>query len=248
MAIRTQFENSSDVGVFSILTNSYCVVPIGGSENFYSTFEAELVDTEPEVPVIHASIAGCRVLGSLAVGNSRGLLVPSTTTDQELQHLRNSLPDKVVVQRVEERLSALGNCVACNDYVALVHPEMDRETEEIIHDVLGVDIFRETVAGSALVGTYATFSNNGGLVHPHVTVEEMDQLASLFQVPITAGTVNRGSDMIGAGVVVNDWIAFAGIDTTAPEISVIDDIFKLQGTAPSSMIEEMRGALIDSLA
>jgi translation initiation factor 6 (eIF-6) len=47
-------------------------------------------------------------------------LVPATTTDHELQHLRNSLPDNVAMQRVEERLSALGNVIACNDYVALV--------------------------------------------------------------------------------------------------------------------------------
>lgn len=29
-------------------------------------------------------------------GNKRGLMVPSTTTDQELQHIRNSLPDAYV--------------------------------------------------------------------------------------------------------------------------------------------------------
>ncbi len=39
---------------------------------------------------------------------------------------------------MEERLSALGNVVACNDYVALVHPDLDRETEEILADVLKV--------------------------------------------------------------------------------------------------------------
>ena len=44
----------------------------------------------------------------------------------ELQHVRNSLPDEVVVQRIDERLSALGNCIACNDYVALAHPDIDR--------------------------------------------------------------------------------------------------------------------------
>ena len=59
-------------------------------------------------------------------GNKNGLLLPNTTTDQELAHIRNSLPDKVQVQRIEERLSALGNCIACNDYVALVHPDVDR--------------------------------------------------------------------------------------------------------------------------
>ena len=32
-----------------------------------------------------------------------------------------------------------GNVVACNDYVALVHPDLDRETEEIIADVLKVN-------------------------------------------------------------------------------------------------------------
>lgn len=45
---------------------------------------------------------------------------------KELQHLRNSLPDQVVVQRVEERLSALGNCIACNDHVALAHTDLDQ--------------------------------------------------------------------------------------------------------------------------
>lgn len=59
-------------------------------------------------------------------GNRHGLLVPNNTTDQELQHMRNSLPDAVRIQRVEERLSALGNVIACNDYVALVHPDLDR--------------------------------------------------------------------------------------------------------------------------
>ena len=111
-----QFENNNDIGVFAKLTSAYCLVPVGGSENFYrflclvflrcilcalihclgiivlayltqhcSVFEGELAD---KIPVIHCSIAGCRIVGRLTAGNRHGLLVPSSTTDQVLRTLR----------------------------------------------------------------------------------------------------------------------------------------------------------------
>lgn len=245
MAVRTQFENSADIGVFSKLTNAYCLTAVAGSSNFFSVFEAELQDV---IPVIHTTIAGTRIIGRLTAGNRHGLLVPNTTTDQELQHLRNSLPPAVAIQRVEERLSALGNVIACNDYVALVHPDIDRETEEIIADTLKVEVFRQTVANNVLVGSYCALSNQGGLVHPKTPRAELDELSSLLQVPLVAGTVNRGSEVIGAGLVVNDWCAFAGLDTTATEISVVEATFRLQGQTSAAVINEMKDSLIDHYA
>ncbi|XP_054163566.1 eukaryotic translation initiation factor 6-like [Oppia nitens] len=245
MAFRVQFEGNNEVGVFAKLTNSYALVAIGGSENFYSVFENELSEA---VPVIHASIAGCRIVGRMTVGNRHGLLVPSTTTDQELQHLRNSLPDTVRIERIEERLSALGNVVAANDYVALVHPDLDRETEEIIVDTLKVEVFRQTIANQVLVGSYCALTNQGGLLHPRIAVEAQNELSSLLQIPLIAGTVNRGSEVIGSGLVVNDWSAFCGFDTTSTEISVIENIFRLnEAVGPNAIQSSMRQSLIESM-
>ena len=51
--------------MFSVLTNSYALCSIGGSENFYASFEAELAD---HIPVVHCSIAGCRFVGRVCAG------------------------------------------------------------------------------------------------------------------------------------------------------------------------------------
>ena len=112
-------------------------------------------------------------------------------------------------------------------------------------DVLGVEVFKQSIAGNALVGSYCVFTNQGGLVHPNTSVAEKEELASLLQVPLVPGTVNRGSDVIGAGLVANDWPAFCGFDTTATEISVISEIFKLDGDN-GQMLDSVKNYLFEA--
>jgi len=244
MAQRVMFENSSEIGVFAKLTNSFCLVAESTSQDkryFWKVFENEL---SSHIPVIPTTIASCRTIGRMTVGNAKGLLLPNTTTDQEMLHIRNCIPDSVIVTRIEERLSALGNVIACNDYVALIHPDVDQETEDIIGDTLAVEVFRGTVASNPLVGSYCALNNYGGIIHPLCSLEDQNELASLLQVPLTAGTINRGSTVVGAGLVVNDWTAFCGSDTTATELMVVANIFKLrdlpdQATTPLFNVEQL---------
>jgi len=59
----------------------------------------------------------------------------SQMMDEELLHLCNAL------QHVEERLSALGSVIACDDHMVFVHPNVDREMKEVVAHMLKVEVF-----------------------------------------------------------------------------------------------------------
>lgn len=163
----------------------------------------------------------------MTAGNKNGLLVPTSITEEEYTTIKQGLPEGVKIIKLEDNLSALGNVIACNDHVALIHPDMSKDAEDVIAQVLEVEVYRTTIAGNPLVGTYCVLTNTGGLAHPMCGVAELDELSTLLQVPLCAGTVNRGIDVIGSGMVANDFMAFTGMETTATELSVIDAIFRL---------------------
>lgn len=216
---RMSIYGSSSIGAFIFANNDFALLPID-----VPTKVEKRVKDALKVNVVRVSVMSSVLLGVLVAGNSQGLLLPKHTLDDEIKALRRELGD-VNIALLPSKKNAIGNIVLTNDKAAIVDPELDKRVIKIIEDTLNVETIPMKIAGHYLVGAVAAVSNNGMLVHPLASDDEISNLAKIFRVRVDVGTVNRGSPFIRSGLVVNDRGALVGLDTTGPEIMRIHEIF-----------------------
>ncbi|KAI5151566.1 translation initiation factor 6 [Enteropsectra breve] len=220
MHFTLDFEGNSDIGAYVRLTNKYIIVGRSQSRNVLNFFKEHF-----ECPIVETTINTIRTVGSLCVGNSRALILPDTCTDQEMMHIRNSLPQEIKVVRMTERNNCLGNIIICNDHVCLVNGDLEDENIRVLENALEVPVYRNTIGSESLVGTYAVMNNQGMLTGPNITEEELRELGELLRVRVIAGTVNSGHSTVGSGIVVNDWVQISGRRCTNVEVKVAESVF-----------------------
>ncbi len=204
------------VGVLSKANDEVAVVPPGTPSQAKEGL-AEALDISLE-NVVQTTIGGSTIVGVLMCMNSNGAVVADFATDEELAPLRKK---KVRVERVKDKHNACGNNILANDRAALIHPDMTVESERLIKDVLGVEVYRGTIAGLKIVGTCAVANNKGVLCHPKTNRDELKFIEEKFKVDADIGTANYGTPFIGACVIANDKGAVTGMNTTGIELGRI---------------------------
>lgn len=223
MTIKLNFYGKEEIGNYILLTNSYCIVPNDINSKNYNIIKSEL---DNKINIICTNISESICVGNLLIGNSKGLIVPNTITFHEQNELLNFLPDKVLVKKLNENLTNLGNVLAHNELYGLCSPDLSQSSCELISDVLGVEILKLTLGGEKMIGTYCKFNINGGIVQPFLSIEDHDELVEITGVPFIGGTVNSGCSKVGKGIVCNDNRVFCGYRTNQTEIHIINNIMK----------------------
>ena len=177
-----------------------------------------------KAPVVRTSLAGTILLGVYAVANSNGIVLPAFVSNEEVRTV--STVAKNIVQ-IESRRNAFGNLVLANDHGALVAETLSREKEALrgIRDALGVEVVVGQIAGLPYVGSLASVNNKVALVHPERSDEEAELIANVLKVQVDSGTVNRGSPLVGAGMLSNDFGVVVGNLTVGPELMIISNLF-----------------------
>jgi len=214
---RTDFEGDSNVGAYGIATDRFVFVSSNMSEKALDTIERTF-----NLPLVQTTIATLDAVGLVSVATSNGILVPYTTTDEELAQLKSA--SEVTVEWLDDKMTALGNIIIANDNGAICHPDFSFKARKKISDTLGVEVVPGSLAKLPIVGANAIATNHGAIVHPLATSSEIELLAQLLKVHVEVGTVNRGSPYTSLGVLANIDSMIAGTDTTGVELAHISQI------------------------
>ena len=207
-----------NIGVFSYANEKIAILPAGISGKKLKAYR-DALSVEP----YSVGIAESRLIGIYLVGNSNALLAPHIIADVEIQKLQST---GLAVRVIDDRFTALGNLIVCNDYGAIVDPRLRSATVDEIEKTLGVPAVRATIAGLPNVGALTVASNKGALITPMSNEAERKIFSGGLGVPVETGTVNSGVPFPKAGVVANSKGAVVGALTMGAELITVSNVFQ----------------------
>ena len=215
MSSTIAFAGDPHIGVFARVLEDLAIVAPQAPEGFISAIEEEL-----EAEVVETTIQDSSIVGALAAGNRRGVVVSGLASRDEVARISEHLE----VMMLENGMNAAGNIILANDWFAAVNPELPLEIAEEIGSFLRVPVLRLSFAGFRAVGKVAVATNRGVLVHPRANPAEIARLEEAVDLPIGVGTVNMGSGLVGSGLLANSRGYLAGTGTSGFELGRIDEV------------------------
>jgi translation initiation factor 6 len=207
--MQVNVHGESFIGLLGFATDKYAIL----SENFPKN---DVLD----VPVLNTRIYGTNLVGLFCQGNSNGILLPYFVSDEDLRKVGDFARDfGLNVGKVNDKHTALGNLIACNDRGALVSPLIEEDT---IGDVLGVEVVKTRIANSNETGSCITATNKGFLAHNDAE-NQLNEIGNVLKVKGLCGTVNYGFPFVKSGVIANSNGYLAGMRTSGIELGRIED-------------------------
>jgi len=212
----TTFAGDPNIGVFCRVLDDIAIIPPEAPDTFREAVRAAL-----DVDLVETYVQGSSIIGSLLVGNRKGMVVSGLASPDEIA----ILSEHREVMLLTGTMNAAGNVILANDRVAIIHPEMEKEKAQEIGEFLGVDVLQKSLGGIKTVGMAGAATSNGVIVPPRSNEQEIARIEEFCGVPVGTGTINMGSGLIGTGLLVNTRGYIAGAQTSGFELGRIEDVF-----------------------
>ena len=212
--IKYDVYSGPNIGIFTSVNDKFVFLPNG-----FAQTKAENLARYLQTEYIMTPIANTRLLGVLMVLNNHGILLPRTSSPQEIAYLQKSTGLNVKI--LDTKHNALGNLICVNDKGGIVSPLIEKEFIKEIEDVLDIEVIQKRIAGFNQVGAVMEASNLGGVIHPETDEEDIKNFSNVLGVNIEPATINGGMPFVSSGILANSNAVVVGNLTNGPEIMMV---------------------------
>ncbi len=216
--IKYDIYSGPNIGIYTRVNDDFVFLPNG-----FADTKSEKLSEYLQVAPLEISVANARVLGIMMVVNNHGILLPSTCSEGEFNHIKKRTDLNVEILDVKN--NALGNMMSVNDKGGIVSPLIPKEDLQKIQDVLDIEVIQLKIAGFQQVGAVMTTSEKGTVVHPETDDEDMKTISNLLGGNIEAATINGGIPFVSSGILANNKAVVVGTLTNGPEIMMLTRAF-----------------------
>ncbi len=216
--IKYDVYSGPNIGIFTSVNDKFVFLPNG-----FAQTKAENLARYLQTEYIMTPIANTRLLGVLMVLNNHGILLPRTSSPQEIAYLQKSTGLNVKI--LDTKHNALGNLICVNDKGGIVSPLIEKEFIKEIEDILDIEVIQKRIAGFDQVGAVMEASNFGGVIHPETDEEDIKNFSNVLGVNIEPTTINGGIPFVSSGILANSSAVVVGNLTNGPEIMMLTRAF-----------------------
>jgi translation initiation factor 6 len=214
---KMSFFGNPNIGVYAYVNDEVLILPPGiGRDDI-----EELVEVLKVSAVIEAKVAGTILIGVLLAGNNNAVLLPQIVFDEDVEYLEKRVREYGVDTEfsvLESKYTALGNLVLCNSRRCLASPLFSSREVREMEDVLGVEVVTTRLVNTDLLGSIVVVTDNGGVIHPDASEDDIKTLRELLGVTVERATVNAGVVYVRSGIIANNKGVVVGGNTTGPEV------------------------------
>ena len=207
-----------NIGIFTSVNDKFIFIPNG-----FAQTKAENLANYLQTEYIITSVANTRLLGVLMVLNNHGILLPGTSSPDEVANLRKHTDLNVKI--LDTKHNALGNLICVNDKGGVISPIIEKGFIKEIEDVLDIEVIQKKVAGFHQVGAVMEANNLGGVIHPETDEEDIKNFSNVLGVNIEPTTINSGIPFVSSGILANSNAVVVGNLTNGPEIMTLTRAF-----------------------
>ena len=207
-----------NIGIFTSVNDKFVFIPNG-----FAKTKAENLAHYLQTEYLMTPVANTRLLGILMVLNNHGILLPKTSSPEEIANLRKCTD--LNVKMLDTKYNALGNLICVNDKGGVISPIIEKEFIKEIEDVLDIEVIQKKVAGYHQVGAVMGANNLGGIIHPEADEEDIKNFSNVLGVNIEPATINGGIPFVSSGMLANSNAVVVGNLTNGPEIMMLTRAF-----------------------